>query len=407
MRTLVLSAALVAGMAPASAGAQTVSLTESQLLAQLAAETPQVRAARAGVDVAQAERLIAGRWPNPRVSVNREAVAGISEAMVTVSQVLPITGTRQLDINAAASRVDAASSRADARLRRLRADLRLAFTDLWAAQLRERELVRSGEQLRDLAEVLGRREAAGEAAGFDTLRAHREVIHVEADRATAAADRARAQAIVASFLATPPGVAAVEAVGTDPARRALPTLDELIEEAERSHGELVALDRELDAAGYAERAAARRSIPAPEIVAGTKSSSAGGGDLGSVISVHVAVPLFDRARAERAAAQARSRQLRAESEALRRTLRAQVTAWYAAVAERRAIAARFRVAVATDVGQIERIAQVSYEAGEGSILELLDAYRTALAARTRLVTLDAAVREAEIELEFVSGREIP
>ena len=57
--------------------------------------------------------------------------------------------------------------------------------------------------------------------------------------------------------------------------------------------------------------------------------------------------------------------------------------------------------------QVGRIAQVSYEAGEGSILELLDAYRTTSTARVRQAALDAAVREAEIELEFVSGWEMP
>ena len=40
------------------------------------------------------------------------------------------------------------------------------------------------------------------------------------------------------------------------------------------------------------------------------------------------------------------------------------------------------------------------------ILELLDAYRTRSTARVRQAVLDAAVREAEIELEFVSGWEI-
>jgi outer membrane protein TolC len=56
--------------------------------------------------------------------------------------------------------------------------------------------------------------------------------------------------------------------------------------------------------------------------------------------------------------------------------------------------------------QIERIAQVSYDAGERGILELLDAYRTGAMSRIRQAALDAAVREAEIELEFVSGWEI-
>jgi hypothetical protein len=38
---------------------------------------------------------------------------------------------------------------------------------------------------------------------------------------------------------------------------------------------------------------------------------------------------------------------------------------------------------------------------------LLDAYRIAAAARVRQAVLDAAAREAEIELEYVSGWEIP
>jgi outer membrane protein TolC len=57
--------------------------------------------------------------------------------------------------------------------------------------------------------------------------------------------------------------------------------------------------------------------------------------------------------------------------------------------------------------EIERIAQVSYDAGERSILELLDAFRVGVSARTRQAALDLAAREAEVELEFVSGWEIP
>jgi cobalt-zinc-cadmium efflux system outer membrane protein len=177
--------------------------------------------------------------------------------------------------------------------------------------------------------------------------------------------------------------------------------------AEAARGDLVALARELDAAGFAERAAERRSIPEPEVVAGTKTSNVAGGDVGSIISVHVNLPLFDRSRPERAAAQARARQVRADADVLRQTIRAQIAAWRAAVVERRAVAERHRAALVAGADQIERIAQVSYEAGERGILELLDAYRTSSSARIRQAELDAAVREAEIELEFVSGWEIP
>jgi cobalt-zinc-cadmium efflux system outer membrane protein len=184
-------------------------------------------------------------------------------------------------------------------------------------------------------------------------------------------------------------------------------VDELMARAETSRGELGAVRRELDAARFAAAAAARRSIPEPEIVAGTKTSTAAGGDAGSIVSVHVTVPLFDRARPERAAAEAGGRQLQAGAEILRQTIRGQIAAWRSAVVERRAFAARHRETLAAGADQIERIGQVSYEAGERGILELLDAYRTAAAARVRQIELDAAAREAEIELEYVSGWEIP
>ena len=214
--------------------------------------------------------------------------------------------------------------------------------------------------------------------------------------------------MLASYLAAPRDPALLEAVRPPaPAAPALPTVDELAARAESSRGELVALARELDAAGLAEQAAGRRAIPEPELVAGTKTSNFAGGDVGSVVSVHVGVPLFDRAGPERAAAQARGRQARAEGDVLRRTIRAQIAAWRAAVIERREIAERHRAALGLATGQIERIAQVSYEAGERGILDVLDSYRTASAARVRQVQLDAALREAEIELEFVSGWEIP
>jgi cobalt-zinc-cadmium efflux system outer membrane protein len=393
-------------MLPAAAGAQSLSLTESQALMRLSTESPRVQAVRALVDVARAEALAAGRWPNPRVTFNRESVAGVTENMVTVAQPLPITGRRRFDTAAAAARVDASASRADDQVRRLRADLRIAFTDLWVSQARERELARSRTRLRDLADVLGRREAAGESAGFDRLRADREVIEIEADRSVAASERARAQGALVGFFAAVPDAVAIEAVIEPRPPAGLPSVDELMARAEE-RGAFVALQRELDAAAFAGRAAARRAIPEPELVAGTKSSNTGMGDTGGIVSVHVAIPLFDRGAPERAAAAARTTQVRAEAEALRLMVGAQVAAWRTAVLERRDIAARYRESVTSTAEQIERIALVSYESGEQGILELLDAFRTASSARVRQASLDAAVREAEIELEYVSGWEIP
>ena len=119
------------------------------------------------------------------------------------------------------------------------------------------------------------------------------------------------------------------------------------------------------------------------------------------------IPLFDRGRAERALADARAVQAEARAAVFRLTTRAEITALRAVIVERRAMAERYRTAAVNGAAEIERIAQVSYDAGERGILELLDAYRTGSSARIRQVALDLATRQAELELEFVSGWEIP
>lgn len=407
MRRAVLCAALVTVLGPSSAGAQSVMLTEADALARLSADSPRVRAIRAGVDVARADVLAAGRWPNPTFSVDRESVAGVTEYLTMVSQPLPVSGRRGLDVQAASARASARSSRADEDVRRLRADLRLAFADLVAAQRRVQELTASRTRLRELADVLAKREAAGDAAGFDRLRADREAFDVETDLALAATDRARAQSILASFFADVADPSQLAASTGTIAAASVPSVDALLERAESTRGELQALRHDADAAAFAARAADRRRIPEPELVAGSKSSTAGGGDVGSVVTVHASIPIFDRARPERALAVARATEAEARAAAFRLVLRGQVAALRAVVLERRALADRYRSQSLNSAAEIERIAQVSYDAGERGILELLDAYRVGAAARVRQAALDLAVREAEIELEFTTGWEAP
>src|SRR5215212_1376174 len=159
MRACILRAAFAAFvLVPSSARAQTLSLTESEALARLSAESPRVRAIRSAVAVARADVLAAGRWPNPRVTIDREAVAGTTEYIMSVGQLLPINGQRGLQVRAASALVEASVSRADEEVRRARADLRIAFAQLLAVQVRERELRDAAERLRTLTEILAKRE---------------------------------------------------------------------------------------------------------------------------------------------------------------------------------------------------------------------------------------------------------
>jgi len=366
-----------------------------------------VRAIQAASDLARADVLAAARWPNPRATYNREAVAGVTENMVTVTQSLPITGRRGLEVSAASALADARTRRADDEIRRARAELRTAYASLVSAQVREATLSRSRDRLQDLADILAKRETAGDAAGYDRIRAEREVMDLEGEVSVARADRVRAQAALAEFFADPGDITSLVAVApTTPARPPVPAIEALVDRAVSIRGETAALRDEIESAQFAERAASRRLVPEPEVVAGTKSSNLAGGDVGSVFSIHASVPLFDRAQPERAMAHARLAQAEARAQLFQVSLRAQIVALRTVLLERREAADRYRATVTQNSDVLERIAQVSYDAGERGILELLDAYRTGASVRTRVALLETAARQAEIELEFVSGWEI-
>jgi outer membrane protein TolC len=56
--------------------------------------------------------------------------------------------------------------------------------------------------------------------------------------------------------------------------------------------------------------------------------------------------------------------------------------------------------------ELTRIAQVGYQEGELGVLELLDAYRVTRQSQLRLIELQSAARQAQIELERVVGEEL-
>ena len=186
----------------------------------------------------------------------------------------------------------------------------------------------------------------------------------------------------------------------------MPPVEALVERAESSRGELLALRKEIEAAPVAGRAADRRWIPEPEIVAGTKSSSAGGGDVGSVFACK---PRFRCSTVASPSGRWRRRgpSGRGADRGVSRCCARRSPAGAPPSIERRDAAERYRAAAVDSADQIERIAQVSYDAGERGILELLDAYRTRSRRACGRPRSTRRCGKAEIELEFVSGWEIP
>ena len=382
-------------------------LSEEDALARLASDNPRTRAVRAPIAVAEAEARLAQRWPNPRVSVQREAVSGVTEVLSTVQQSLPITGRRRLEYAELSELTSAVTARAGEAMRAARADVRRAYAALALTQARDRALRDARARLQALADHLAVREAAGDTAAYDRLRVEREIIDLDADRRSVAADRTRAAGELASLLLGTLDPSTLVVADLPTSGPPLPDVAALVAHADRTRGDLLALEHERASAALAARVADRRRIPEPELIAGTKSASPSvGGSLGSVIAVQATVSLFDKGRADRALADARGRSAVLHADALRQEMRADIVSLHATVLARRDAAASYRAVATKSTDEVERIARVSYDAGERGIFDLVDAHRTAGTARLRQLALDAAVRFAEIDLEFVTGWEL-
>lgn len=69
-------------------------------------------------------------------------------------------------------------------------------------------------------------------------------------------------------------------------------------------------------------------------------------------------------------------------------------------------AVRFRAQSVDASRELARVAEAAYRAGEGGVLDLLDAYRTLMEAEAEALGLELAARLSRIELDQMTG-EVP
>jgi outer membrane protein TolC len=386
---------------PAVFAAEPPPITLDEALRRATEQSPSAQAIALGIERARAEIGAAGLWPNPALSVSREESAGTVERFENLS--LPFVLTNRLSLERTSARSGLAAEEASARQERaeLRARVHETFLDLLLSQERTVALETGRSRLSDLVEALRAREREGESSGFDRMRAERELAELEVDLAGSNGGLRGARAALAAFIGAPSETLSV--AGSLGPGAPLPGLEEARALARR-RGDVVALDAQAERADLLARAARRRVIPEPSVLAGRKTTEDGGPEpSGPVLGISFSIPLFDRGQGARGVSAAEAALLRARREALARQVEAEAEAAYA-----RAVAARDAEEIyvaAGDAEQLVSIARAAYEGGVMRILELLDAYRTALAAQLRLLELQAAARRAEAVLGRALGTE--
>jgi outer membrane protein TolC len=124
---------------------------------------------------------------------------------------------------------------------------------------------------------------------------------------------------------------------------------------------------------------------------------------GYVIGVSLNIPLFDHGQAQRQQAEAQRSLATARSEALTRTIGAEVQNALATYRTAREELSRFEAQTSGQIDALLAAAQSGYREGERTIVELLDAQRAQTDVAERRLSLLGSAKRAEARLRAAAG----
>lgn len=389
----------LAGLLPvifaAAGGAQAPPIvTEAEFLSALDASHPAVAVDAQDLALARARVVEASTLDNLTAGVVREDPDGpIEQTDVLLSWQLPHP-SRRLVIEAREEAANAAAASFSQRLRALRLDMREVYAEWALAAAREERLAAQAERVEALSERVSARAERGETSG---LEAHRLALAAEALRARvalAAASRERARIEAARWAPAMPEDARPVVPELPPA----PSLD-------GAHPLIRAAEADL-AAARLERKAAGRFVASPELSVGWQRQQSGGEVFdGPLLGLVWSIPVFDRNRAEKAAADARIAGAQARLELARRELAASQTAARASFERLAQSLGRSRSALAKSERMLDG-AEAAFRLGEATLTDLLDTYRSVTEGALAVLDLQEAALAAHRELERLAAPDV-
>ena len=376
-------------------------LTMDQALETAFANNPDLAAAQWETGIAKGVRQQAGLIPNPEVSWEAEDTRRNSRTTtVMINQPIELGGKRGARIEVASRAQDAAGIELDRKRNVLRADVIQAFYSSSTAQQR---LLLSRQSLelaeRGLRAAQGRIKS-GKSSPVEGTRAEVQLSEVRLELRLAERDEASAYQRLAQVMGAP--LPAFVSVG-DPGR-SMPTvpdssllLNRIGETAELRLAKLQIDQRE--ASLGLEKA---QRIPVLPVSIGSQDDERER-ERGNVVGLSMPIPLFNRNQGTVLAAARRTdqaRDLRNASELrLRTEIQTTLDQWMTANTE----VASFNQTILPAAQSAVDTATRGFEMGKFNFLDVLDAQRTLISARTQYIQAIAEATDAWVRIERIFG----
>lgn len=380
-------------------------------LALILAHSPALQAANAEMRAREAERLQAGRLPNPEVTAGVENFSGSgpyarfrgAESTIELSQLIELGGDRASRVRRASAERNLAGWDYETERLSVLTTATERFIDTLAAQKRvdlAQQLFELAERSRDAA---SKRVAAGKVSPIDLQKAEIAVaqakMRVERDRSELAAARRRLAILWGS-----PEARFGTVVGTFTANPQIPPAA-LIMPYLRENPAIARWADELEARRAQQSLARAQAVPDVTVGLGTRHFQ-DAGDNALVATVSIPLPIFDR---NQGAIHAARHRLDA-GEYQQGQAREQVQATFdSAYGRLTAAAHQLRTLDSSILPQAQSVfdaVSTGYREGKFDLLSLLDAQRSLFEARLNAVETQADFLKAKTEIEGLIGRSL-
>lgn len=382
-------------------GVNAQTLTLESALQTAFANNPDMAAAQWEIDIAQGGRQQAGLIPNPVASWDAEDTRRNSRTTtVKLSQTLELGGKRGARIDVATRAQEAAALTLEQRRNGLRAEV----IDGYYGALRAQERLDLAQRSLALAErglvVANGRVTAGKSSPVEATRAQVQLseIRLEFNRAQMGLTDAYRRLAASTGAASTDFQAVASQAQAAPA---LPSTSQLLARLEQT-AELRLAELQIvqgEAALGLEKA---QRIPDLDVSIGSQYD-ASVRERVNVVGVSMPIPLFNRNQGNVLAASRRADQARdlrnAAELRLRTETRQALDLWQTANTEVRSFNQQILPAAQSAVDSATR----GFEMGKFNFLDVLDAQRTLIAARTQYLAATAQATEAWVRIERIYG----
>lgn len=364
--------------------------------------------ANAEIAVAMREReavegmqLQAAARPNPTASARMEDTrSSTRETTLEVSQPIELGNKRAMRIEAADRYYDAASAGLALKKAEIQADVTAAFYGVLAAQERLRLAESSLEVAQRASDAASKRVQAGKVSPVEETRSKiaESGVRIELNQAKSSLNIARKH-LAALWGNSLPNFS--EAQGRVDNINVVPTLEQLNQQLDQAP----AIQRarfEVDTRSALVDVEKTRATPDVSVTVGAKRNE----ELGlnqAVLGLSVPIPLFDRNQGNIQEAMSRADKARAEVAALRIQLETALARAYERLESARQAAVSYQSEILPGAESAFDAASKGFEYGKFSFLEVLDAQRTLVQAKTQYLNALLEAHQATADIKRILG----